>query len=428
MNKCYFQTAGRARSVAGALAGFVACAMIQAVGCGSADKITDGGAAATRATPSYATVASGYNARVAGAERLTSQISVIIEAEARDESGAVTGRTRDQLEGNLSIVRPQRVALRLDKVGQNVAYLGCDERSYWWFDMAGKEPTAIVGTHRNATPRDAADFGLPVHPLEFIELLGVLPLPSSPVAALRDAKSPPLQAPAVRWSKDGRLLEVTAASRWGTRKFTLDPVTYEPSRIDLLDERGALAVGSVLSRFAPAAIEGKPGSGVPIATKVELSIPANTTRVLMVLADPRIPLKVRPKAFDVTALIEAYSIKNFIDHDEVKLRRNSQLEAQQAEDRRASEALKAREKALLEAAKDAEAKRAAALPKVLAAPGTPVRPASRVPAVDPTPEPPTSPRKSLSPPEPPRRSQPPLSEPSKPAETVKTPGKPVPKN
>lgn len=317
--------AGRAwgRSVCCVL-GAVAGAMVMLggglAGCDSAPKDLREVGNASKAPLLYAQVAEAYNARLVGADRLTSQVSVIIETDGRDESGQSRGRTRDQLEGNLSVARPQRIALRLDKVGQNVAYLGSDERSYWWFDMAGKEPTAIVGTHANAIPQDAADFGLPVHPLEFIELLGVLPLPPAAVQGTKAAT--------VRWSKDGRFVEVTAPSRWGSRRLTLDPVTYEPSRIELVDGQGQMAASSLLSRFAPASIEGKPGESVAIATRVEMSIPANTTKVTMVLADPRVPLKIRPRAFDVAALVEAYSIKNFIDHDLVKSRRGSLREQQ----------------------------------------------------------------------------------------------------
>jgi hypothetical protein len=261
----------------------------------------------------YIKVAEAYNTRARAFERLSAQVSLIIEADKFDGEGNSTGRTRDQLEGNLSVQRPQKVALRLDKVGQNVAYLGSNDFSYWWFDLTGKEPTAIVGTHLKAAPQDAADFGLPVHPLEFIELLGVMEMPGAGTKAATQAS--------VARSRDGTMIEVTTPSRWGKRKFTLDATTYQPQRIDLLDEKGELAVGSLLSRYANVSVEGKPGSGAQIATRIELTIPASTTQVLMVMADPRVPLTVRPRAFDVMELVDAYGIKRFIDHDQIKARR-----------------------------------------------------------------------------------------------------------
>jgi hypothetical protein len=256
--------------------------------------------------PEYETAAAAYDARVRLLERVTAQVSVIIEADKPDG-----GRSHDQLEGNLSVIRPLCTALRLDKVGQTVAYLGSNETVYWWFDLSGKEPLATGGTHLKAKPEDALDFGLPVHPLEFIELLAVLPVPAE-----RPEKAD------LAWSPDGTHLLLTVPSRWGARRFTLDPETYEPSRIELFNAQGKLGVGATLSRFTRAVIEGQPGAGAPVPTKIEFVIPGNNTRVLMILANPTVPLKIKPKAFELSKLIDAYGVKSFIDHDElVELRR-----------------------------------------------------------------------------------------------------------
>ena len=150
-----------------------------------------------------------------------------------------------------------------------------------------------------------------MHPLEFIELLAVLPVPAE-----RPEKAD------LAWSPDGTHLLLTVPSRWGARRFTLDPETYEPSRIELFNAQGKLGVGATLSRFTRAVIEGQPGAGAPVPTKIEFVIPGNNTRVLMILANPTVPLKIKPKAFELSKLIDAYGVKSFIDHDElVELRR-----------------------------------------------------------------------------------------------------------
>lgn len=260
--------------------------------------------------PAYADVMASYNARVGAITRLSSPVSVVIESDRSDGSG----RTRDQLDGNLSVMPPLHTALRLDKAGINAAYLGSNDFAYWWFDLSGSEPLAMGGSHLKATREDAKDFGLPVHPLEFIELLAVLPLPVDQPGE-----------GALAWSKDGRALLVSAPSRWGTRRFTLDPVTFEPSAIDLLTDTGKLAVGAKLSAFKPAYIEGKPGVSALVPTKVELMLPENNTRVLLVIASPRIPLKINPRVFELSGLIESYSVKKFIDHDELKRLRRERI-------------------------------------------------------------------------------------------------------
>lgn len=278
-------------------------AALSVAGCAGGPART-GGATSNEASlppaPAYDAVAAAYNARIAGLARLSSPVSVVIDR--RREEG--DGRTRDQLDGNLSIMPPASTALRLDKAGVNAAYLGSNDFAYWWLDLSGGEPVALAGTHLKATREDAADFGLPVHPLEFIELLGVLPVPAS---AARDR--------AIVWAPDGRALVLTAPSRWGVRRFLLDPATFEPMAIELLDDRGVLAVGAALSEFRPAFIEGRPGVSVRVPTKMELVIPGDDTRVLLVLASPKVPLKINPKAFQLSALIESYGVRRFVDQD-----------------------------------------------------------------------------------------------------------------
>ncbi len=251
--------------------------------------------------PEYAAVASLYNARVDALVRLQSQVSVVIESETRDK-----GHTREQLEGNLIIERPLNVALRLDKVGQPVAHLGSNDHAYWWLNLAEDEPSVAVGSHIKATPKDAETFGLPVHPLEFVELLGITPLP---------AAAPASKIPPVAWSKDGKSLIVTLPSRWGTRRLTIDPATTYPSRVELLAANGSVAATADLSRYQPVNIDTRPGAPARVASNISLTVPTNSTRMILVLADPKSPAKVRAKAFDLVPLVENYNIKKFIDLD-----------------------------------------------------------------------------------------------------------------
>jgi hypothetical protein len=288
------------RAAALALLALVACGLAGCSGTPGRTGEARSGGTPPPAVPEYSSIAAAYNARIAGLARLSSPVSVVIDRR-RDEG---EGRTRDQLDGNLSIMPPSSTALRLDKAGVNAAYLGSNDFAYWWLDLSGSEPVALAGTHLKASRDDAADFGLPVHPLEFIELLGVLPLPAEP--AVDDA---------IRWTPDGASLVVAAPSRWGVRRFLLDPSTMEPRAIELLDDRGTLAVGAALSEFRPAFIEGRPGVSVQVPTKVELLIPGDDTRVLLVLASPKVPLKINPRAFQLSGLIESYGVRRFVDQD-----------------------------------------------------------------------------------------------------------------
>lgn len=249
--------------------------------------------------PSYQAIAAAYNARVADLTRLASPVSLVIDSERRGG-----GTTRDQLEGNLTVERPLNVALRLDKVGQTVAYLGSNDHAFWWLNVAEDPPYVAVGSHLKADPRDAAQFGLPVHPLEFAELLGVLLIPTS------------AEADAVRWSEDGALLEVTLPSRWGTRRLSLDPDTLAPQRIELLDPDGEVGVAAELSRYVGVSVEGKPGSGAKVASRLTVVLSDPPATLTLILADPKAPLKVKPKAFELVPLVQAYNVQRLIDLDQ----------------------------------------------------------------------------------------------------------------
>ena len=250
--------------------------------------------------PAYPSISAGYNKRLDDLARLQAPVSVVVES--TKENGA---RTRDQLEGNLSVELPRNVALRLDKAGQNAAYLGSNDRMFWWMSLAEKERWVAVGTHLKATPNDAAEFGLPVHPLEFIELLGVLKLPGSAPTEGSGAT--------VTKSKDRRSIVVTLPSRWGLRRLTLDPETYQPRRIELLTADGAPAATAELSRYVPVSIEGRPGSDVRVASNISVTVPQNDTKIILVVADPKGPLKLNPRAFDLVELVKAYNIAKLID-------------------------------------------------------------------------------------------------------------------
>ena len=250
--------------------------------------------------PAYAAVAAGYNTRIADLARLSSPVSVLIDRR-RDEGD---GRTRDQLDGNLSVVPPRSTALRLDKAGVNAAYLGSNDFAYWWFDLGGSEPVALAGSHLKASRAAASEVGLPVHPLEFIELLGVLPLPADP-------ETPD----AVSLAADGTGVVVVAPSRWGLRRLELDPSSFEPRAIELLDADGSTAVSAALSDFRPAYVEGRPGVSVRVPTKVRVRIPGDDTVVTLVLASPAVPLKIKSRAFELSGLIDSYGVRRFVDLD-----------------------------------------------------------------------------------------------------------------
>lgn len=253
-----------------------------------------------RAIPPYATIAANYNQRCKGLEKLRCPANLVIQS-----PGAHPGERRtDQVEANLQFVAPRKIALRVDKVSNTLAYLGCNETKYWWLDLSDPK-RALVGEHDRATPRSAARFGIPVHPLDLIDLLGVLPLP----AALQP----------VAWNESRSAWVVTLPSRgkgWGERTIAIDPATFEPRRIEIYDAKGELAASAELSRFIPVAVRGDTLSKATIASRYEVEIPATDATISVSISQPENPAeRMRSGPFDLPLLLESYGIRNVQDVD-----------------------------------------------------------------------------------------------------------------
>lgn len=250
----------------------------------------------TTPCPTYADTAAAYNARLARLDRVQSPVSLIITS--YDDEGR---RVEDQLEGNLMVIPPRKVSLRIDKVAQTLAYLGCNDEHFWSIDV--KDPvTARVGRQTdNADPSFAPrDLGLPVHPADLLELLGITPLPADGRTA---------------WSEDGRLL-VSVHGRWSTRRLLLDPKTFEPARIDMLDRAGTTVVSCDLSMYADVKLRDTIRDLPRMATRLLMTDAKTRGSIrLNVVAAENPGDRMRTAPFDLKKLLEANGVKKVIDLD-----------------------------------------------------------------------------------------------------------------
>lgn len=245
----------------------------------------------------YAEVVARYNARVAKLDRARSALSIIIETQ--DTQGK---KVNEQADGHLQFVRPSRVALRIDKVGKTIFYLGGDETRFWWLDLARDPKAALIGTHAGVTRERGAEFGLPVHPLDLMLILGVMPLPA--------------EGPDPRWTEKGALLLLDLPGRWGPTRLYLDPGTLDPTRIELADSKGEAAVTASLGEYERVMVDGDAISVARMATKIEIRMPASKTRVLLRLHDPENPGdRIRERAFDLQTLLTSYGVERLLDMD-----------------------------------------------------------------------------------------------------------------
>lgn len=250
--------------------------------------------------PSYEKVAAAYNTRVAPLERLWARTVVrlsFVDGDGKPQT--------EQVEGHCQYVRPSNVLVSFHKVSQPLAMLGSNEQRFWWIELGGNK-RAFVGTHAAATPERIAAAGLRVHPLDLMEMLGLTPLPGSGEGC------------GVAWSTGGKMLVVTIPGKNANRRLFLDPVTFRPSRVELVDAAGKVGAFSELSKYQVVAMKAAgPEVARPwVPTLVKVEADSGATRVIMELSDPQDdPSRFKPWAFDLDRLLEINSVAEVRDLD-----------------------------------------------------------------------------------------------------------------
>ena len=240
--------------------------------------------------PSYDEVTVVVNARAAALERMYSFGTFHVWQV--DGEGV---ELEDQFDVRMMLAQPERVYMRFQLANVEFAILGCDEDEYWWINLRD-ERRAWLGTHERATPQLMANFMLPIHPQDFVRLMGMTAIP----AEQGDAS--------VAWSMNGQYLVVETASRFGRCRMMLKPIDdgYDPARIELFDENGDMTVWAELSKYE--AFEPKRGEGLQrVAGEIRFYLASGEAwaRLRPHFDGPR---KVRDQAFDRERLFEAYKI------------------------------------------------------------------------------------------------------------------------
>lgn len=286
----------RAASALCAVLALVMASMLSACKSGPGTRGNDGTVTPGPA-PAYAEAAARFNDVVTSYDHLWTPVALRVRY--RDnESGNMT---EDLLDGHFQAIAPDRVALRIDKLSETYAYLGCDADRYWWIDV--KAGSAIVGTHVNATPAALADFDIPVHPLDLIALLGIVPVD-------------PMGYGATRWSTDGASLGILTRARFGNKLVWVDPETYEPRAVEITDENGRTTLRSTITRPERIPIDGDRESRARIATQYDVTFEGSDFALGVRLQEPQNRReRMRPAAFNMDTVLKTYRVKDIIDVD-----------------------------------------------------------------------------------------------------------------
>ena len=243
--------------------------------------------------PSYAAVRDGYNARVGRLEKL--QCPVTILATTHDKDGKPD---TSQAEGYLVVERPWKLALRVDKAGQTLAYLGANDEKIWSFDLTNDTKVAYVTTREEA--RGARLGGMwALDPAVLMDVLGVMPLPDDEAELARP----------MSWSPNGRAVRVIR--RLGGHFVIMD---FSASTFALVSSLVVRSDGSLIAKAAYSSdgeveVRGDRLSRPRMAEAIVVELPEWDQKIRLRLVDPQNPAeRLRSQAFDLERLLESYDI------------------------------------------------------------------------------------------------------------------------
>jgi hypothetical protein len=103
----------------------------------------------------------------------------------------------------------------------------------------------------------------------------------------------------------------------GPRRIEVDPVTFEPARIELLDEYGDVAITADLSKYEVVPVRGDTQARPKLATVLDVRIPRQRTQMSIKLTGVENPAeKQKDVNFDFATLTERYGVERLDNLDE----------------------------------------------------------------------------------------------------------------
>ncbi|GMV24969.1 MAG: hypothetical protein AMXMBFR58_10000 [Phycisphaerae bacterium] len=272
-----------------ALAGLAALAIVASGGCQNQQKDDPAPDPIIRTDPppTPATVAANYNLVVKPLNRLWARVELRIVGV--DDEGEKFDETA---EGYLQFVRPGKVALTVKKVGETYFSLGSSLDRYWWMDLR-KPRTALIGTLARATPAAVEKFGVPVHPLDLIDLTGVLTI---------DPKNA-----STAWSADGRQVIMTLPGRWGRKELAFQDDARRLVAVRLFDAAGQVVCESKIDMLQRVDFPENPSMSALTPVRMVIRIPTRQITVTVRLHDPA-NKPIKETVFDPGELLRAYNI------------------------------------------------------------------------------------------------------------------------
>jgi hypothetical protein len=256
--------------------------------------------------PDPAQLAAAYNANIAPIDHLRTR--GIATVRWTDDDG---DRQWEQGDLNLQLSRPERLALRIHKLGETLVWLGADADRYWLFDLLRDERIVFVGAHEAITPRTLDALGLPLPPGDLLPLMAIAPIPAD-LARVEPGPRTEEGAAGDIW------LFAPAAATTGftdaTWRYRFPPESDRPVAVALIDRTGEVVLRSELSDPQQVLVPDMGGYFPVIHAKALIERPGAGASLTLVLdnlrADPP-----RAAAFDLDRLIDSLRPDRIVDVD-----------------------------------------------------------------------------------------------------------------
>ena len=273
--------------------------LLAAPGCRYADPTDrDPGVVRPNDLPSYTEIVTRYNDNAAKVTRLWARADVEFVWYEDD-----TRRTEVGDDSRLMLRLPDELALDIAKPFDiRLFWLGSNSAQYWLFDDISDTKRVYFGSHANFTATGWRGFPIPVHPLELPGLLGILPI---------DPQALP-RAPAVEWVAGGYLIEPPGTAT----RLVIDPRTYLPLRIDLLDRYGNSAIIARLSRPEAVASDDSAGDPPLVNKHVAITVVGQPGHITLKMRDMTMAAsRFNERQFDLDFLMKVRKPDERIDLD-----------------------------------------------------------------------------------------------------------------
>lgn len=250
----------------------------------------------------YRAVAEGYNRSVEHFDTLFLRTYVRLAWQETHADGETRYRS-EAGDGKFLFRSPRDTVLTIEKLSKVYLWAGSNGLQYWLFDQVDDDhKVAYVGTYDAAAGGGARDLRLPTafRPDDVPYLLGLVPLDPGLASAV--------------YVYDGQYL--IEPEGMGLRML-LDPTSFRPTRVDLLDANGwSIVVCQLEGRFG-VEVDGLPSQRWPVVCDdADIYIVGQESRLsIELVAATNSSRRIRDQLFDLDTLLDALEPDEVIDLD-----------------------------------------------------------------------------------------------------------------